>query len=266
MLEPLNQQNRIMLSRLSANFQHHIAHIPECTESMQVRHLDSLSFVDSGLSCDTFNIIHIHNGAELTEDELQKALQHFHAQSSEYCIWVTKEGLVAKTQELFAQAGIEQQASEVGMVLDLSEYVLRANEKHPNIQIVENSSSLAEYANVIAANWTPPDQNVLSFYQNSADAWLDPANKMILLVYYAEGQAVSAVELCPSDEATIGLYGFATLEAYRGRGIGTALMTYSLNLAKQLGYKNAILQATEDGIGIYKKMGFKEVTTFYEYA
>lgn len=254
------------MDTISKNFQHHIAHIPEQSKRMQVFHLRNLTYVDSGLSCDTFNIIHIHNGAALTETELMEAIHHFHYSSLEYCIWITKEGLVKQTAGLLSKAGVEQQAEEIGMILDLPEYLPRANEKHPNIQVVDTPSRLMDYANVIAANWTPPDQNVLSFYQNSANAWLESAHKMILLVYYEGDRALSAVELCPSDKETIGLYGFATLEAYRGHGIGSALMTYSLNLAKQLGYKNAVLQATEDGIGIYKKMGFKEVTTFFEYA
>jgi ribosomal protein S18 acetylase RimI-like enzyme len=254
------------MNTISKNFQHHIAHIPEQTRHMQVVHLRNLTYVNSGLSCDTFNIIHIHNGAALTEAEMMEAIHHFQYASLDYCIWITQEGLAKETQDLLSKAGVEQQAAEIGMILDLSEYVPRFSEEQHNIQIVDTPSQLEDYASVISENWTPPDQNVLSFYQNSANAWLNPVHKMILLVYYVGEKAVSVVELCPSDKQTIGLYGFATLEAHRGRGIGSALMTYSLNLAQQQGFQHAVLQATEDGIGIYKKMGFKEVTTFYEYA
>ena len=74
------------------------------------------------------------------------------------------------------------------------------------------------------------------------------------------------VEIFASDRETIGLYGLATLLSFRGRGIGKALMTYALNLALRNGYQQAVLQASEDGIGIYERLGFREITTFYEYA
>lgn len=252
---------------ISKNFQHHIAHIPAQTNGMQVVHLENLSYVDSGLSCDTFNIIHIHNQEDgLTQEELTRAIRYFSDRSSDYCIWITAEARTALVKALFSESGIVEQANEIGMILDLDAYTPQANEMHDNVVVVNTVTQIADYAHVIAENWTPPDQNVLAFYQNSASQWLNPSNKMILLVYYWEGKAVSCVELCPSDESTIGLYGFATLAAFRGRGIGSTLMNYSLNLAKQQGFKKAVLQATEDGMGIYKKMGFQSVTTFYEYA
>ena len=49
-------------------------------------------------------------------------------------------------------------------------------------------------------------------------------------------------------------------------GIGSALMTYALNYAKEAGYQRAILQATEAGIGIYQRYGFEAITKYYEYA
>lgn len=255
-----------MINNISRNFQHHIAHVPGHTKGMQVVKLEHLSYVDSGLPCDTFNIIHIHDGTGLNKKELQQALHHFRSKSSEFCIWITKDSLNEPAKDLLSKAGTQEQAQETGMILDLAGYTPRSLDQHQHIQVADTPARLNDYARVISENWNPPDQNVLAFYQKTSNAWLDAQNKMILLVYYDGDKAVSAVELCPSDEQTIGLYGFATLEAYRGRGIGSALMSYSLNLAKELGFQFAVLQATEDGIGIYKKMGFKEVTTFYEYA
>jgi GNAT superfamily N-acetyltransferase len=161
---------------------------------------------------------------------------------------------------------IHHQAEETGMVLDLTAYEFTSNNLHQQITIVEDLKKLADYAKVIAENWSPPDQHVIQYYHLTADGYLNPKNEVILLVFYLDGQPVSSVELFPTDRDTIGLYGFATLEAFRGKGIGSALMTYSLNLAKERGYKRAILQASEDGIGIYKRMGFKVINTYFEYA
>jgi len=50
------------------------------------------------------------------------------------------------------------------------------------------------------------------------------------------------------------------------KGIRSAMLTYALNLAQSMGYKNAVLQASQDGIELYKKMGFQTFTQYFEYA
>ena len=87
-----------------------------------------------------------------------------------------------------------------------------------------------------------------------------------LLIYKYKGQALGTVELFPTDDKTIGIYGLATLANHRGQGIGSALMTYALNLANDQGYQQVVLQASADGEGIYKKLGFTPYTTYFEFA
>ncbi|WP_370089203.1 GNAT family N-acetyltransferase [Ekhidna sp.] len=254
-----------MEALISKNFELHATRIPELSTPMHVYKSKNLIFVDSKLSCDTFNLLYINN-PELSDKELGEALKHYKANNLEYCIWINNKNLSQQVKNTFKTRGIEEQASEVGMGMDLNTYEPISDNTHPNIKEVKNKEQLATYARVIAENWSPPDQNVLKYYNLTADHYLNPTNQIKLLIYYHEGQPASCVELFPTDEDTIGFYGFATLEKYRGRGIGTTLLTFALNKAKELGYKNAILQGTEDGLNIYKKMGFKDYSTYYEFA
>ncbi len=56
-----------------------------------------------------------------------------------------------------------------------------------------------------------------------------------------------------------GLYCVATVPSARGRGIGRAISHFPLLDARNMGYRTAILQATEKGERIYRRLGFKEV-------
>ncbi len=253
-----------MLNLISENFQLHASKIPLLNEGMSAQELDHLIYVDSGLSCDTFNIIYI-NHPGLEKEELNEVLDHYRLNNLEYCIWINQENLSPNVRSIFNDLDIEEQASEVGMAINFDNYQYVENIHHLNIRSVADEASLATYAQVIAENWTPADQNVIDFYHQTANRYLDPNNSIKLLIYFHEDQPVSCVELFPTDEETIGFYGFATLEAYRGMGIGTTLLTFALNMAKELGYKNGILQGTEDGLNIYKKYGFKDYTTYYEF-
>lgn len=250
---------------ISNNFSKHAWLIPSLTEDMQVTHTEHISYVDSGLSCDTFNIIYIHH-SNLVLDELKGVVEQYEKNQREYCIWIGEENLSPQVENILSSLNIKRQAHEAGMILLLEEYTPIADTKHTNISEVKNLDQLKEYAKVIAENWSPPDQNVMDYYDRTSRHYLDKSNNIQLLIYAHEGAPASTVEMFPTDEETVGLYGFATLSKYRGQGIGTSLLTFCLNKAKELGYKRVILQGTDDGLGIYRRFGFREVTNYYEYA
>ncbi len=254
-----------MLALISENFQLHASLIPDLSEGMTVHKSDHLTYVDSGLSSDTFNIAYIHD-PYLTKMELEEALNHYKSKQHDYCIWIDKESLSTDIQNLFKEFNVTKQANEIGMCLDLGEYDMRTDNRHTHIKFVDSKELLETFARVIAENWSPPDQNVLAYYNITSEHYLDPKNHIQLFVYYHNGRPASCVELFPSDNETIGFYGFATLKEFRGMGIGTTLLTFALNIAKESGYKYTVLQGTEDGLNIYKKLGFKNHTTYYEYA
>ena len=256
----------MMIQQIDKNFNLHASKVADQHPGMRVHRSDNLTYVDSGLSCDTFNIIHITDGDKLLFTDLEKALMYFKERKLEYCIWVSQENLQTTTKEYLQSLSVAKQNEEVGMILDLETYLPVQEEENQKVKLVTNKNLLSEYAQVIAKNWTPPDQNVLNYYELTAEQYLDRNNQISLLTYYHEGKAVSTVELFPTDNEIIGLYGFATLESYRGLGIGSSLMRFSLNLAKKMAYEKVILHASKDGIGIYRRYGFKEQTGYYEYA
>lgn len=254
----------MMYQTIDNNFNLHANKIPKQTDRMYVFHSDSLSYVDAGLSCDTFNILHIHQNTT-TDQELLSAVHYYKERNLDYCIWVNDENLTDDLKAIFKENDIECQGEELGMVLDLENYMQIKNELHKNIAIVNNEKMLSEYSNVIASHWNPKDENVVAFYDKTSSHYLNSENRIELCVYYHNSIPAATVELFPTDENTIGIYGLATLEEFRGNGIGSALMSFVLNIAKQKGYKYIILQATEDGFGIYQNLGFKTHTTYYEF-
>lgn len=252
-------------SLITQNFDRHAYFIPGQMPGMQVFRSPKLTYIDSGLSCDTFNIIHLLSGEEVAP-EIRVAVGYFRQKDLAYCIWVNEENLSQEVQVCFQDMGIQVQNSEPGMVLDLNKYEVIHSPLHQNVEFVHTPAQLAEFAESIAANWSPPDQNVLRYYQQVAPAILNPAHQVQLLLYREAGQVVSCLEMFPSDEHTLGFYSLATLEAYRGRGIASAMLTFALNRANELGYQQVTLQASEDGLRIYEKVGFRKFGLYYEYA
>jgi len=254
-----------MLKILDDNFNLHSRKIPALTTEMQVVSLPGLSYVDSGLLCDTFNIIHITDGFALSEEDLIKTANHFNRKRSPFCIWISNENLNEKTKDIFEKASLKLQNSEVGMVLNLSQFESFEVEVDENIQIADTDEAIMDFAEVISRNWDPPDKNVISYFKMTSEYYLDKSNQISLAIYYYEGKAVSAMEIFRSDSETVGFYSLATLTDFRSRGIGLALMTFALNKVKREGYKNGVLQATDDGLRLYQKLGFEVITKYHEF-
>jgi GNAT superfamily N-acetyltransferase len=64
-----------------------------------------------------------------------------------------------------------------------------------------------------------------------------------------------------------GIADVEVLEQFRKRGIGTALVLAALQHARKLGHRAAVLGATGMGIGVYSRLGFREVCklSFWKY-
>ncbi|MCB0631804.1 MAG: GNAT family N-acetyltransferase [Saprospiraceae bacterium] len=255
-----------MLNILDHNFNLHATRIPRLTAGIEVVQRPGLTCIDSGLSCDTFNIIHLTDTGQFQAADLKLILDHFRNKQFAYCLWINREQLSPEVAYLFNELRLTRQNAEPGMVLDLNHYREITHPLHASIRLARTEDDVRQFADIIARNWDPPDEHVRQYYARTAAHYLDPENQIRLALCYEGNTPAGVVEIFASDRETIGLYGLATLLSFRGRGIGNALMTYALNLALRDGYQQAILQASEDGIGIYERLGFREITTFYEYA
>ena len=254
-----------MTNLIQENFKLHATRIPSLNSSMIVKEVGGFVYVNSGLPCDTFNIIHLFDGENVKEQDLRTCLETFKNQKKVYCLWISEENLTPNINAILSRLSISIQNEEIGMVLDLDHYVPANDDDHSNIREVRNTEELEIYASTIAKNWTPRDENVIKYYSITFEDYLNSKNGVSLFVYYHDEIPVSTVELFATDNKTVGLYGFSTLSAYRGLGIGTKLLSFTLNRVKAFGYQHTILQATNEGIGIYKRYGFREFSTYYEF-
>jgi putative acetyltransferase len=80
-------------------------------------------------------------------------------------------------------------------------------------------------------------------------------------VVESEGKIVASVGICKIDDHTCELRKMYALPSQRGKGLGKLLMEFSINKAKQLGYKRIVLETATpltEAISLYKKYGFEE--------
>jgi ribosomal protein S18 acetylase RimI-like enzyme len=96
------------------------------------------------------------------------------------------------------------------------------------------------------------------FANKIIDSKLFGSNKEMDLVMAKIEDEVIATSLVFYDNQNVaGIYMVSVLPEYRRRGIGELLMNFSLKIALQKRVSEVVLQSTNAGLELYKKMGFQ---------
>lgn len=240
--------------------------------------------VYAGVASDTFNKAFGYRGGVPLAETVAAVRSFFGGRGAPYTWWLGplsgaaggagqgEDILVALAAHGFAVGEVE-----TGMYLPLADAVLDVAPSVPKLDIrpVRDAAGVAAFATVLAANWSPPDGEVLRFYRRAATALCASGCTATLLVAYLDGQLAAAAEVyrtasgCfPAGDAAhldvAGLYNVCTLEAFRRRGLGTAVTRVALLHARQTGCRHAVLQASGEGYRVYARLGFHDVGRFVE--
>ncbi|WP_438027778.1 GNAT family N-acetyltransferase [Sorangium sp. So ce233] len=225
-----------------------------------------LVLVDSGLPCDTFNfVLRARLDAGVAQARVAQAVDHFRRAGRPFSWWVGPADEPENLGALLRAAGLEAAESEVGMAADL--HALPAEHEPPRglaIARVRTAAQVRDFARLLAGNWTPPDAEVMRFYEMAAPALLSEDAPLWLYVGYLGGTPVATSELAVGG-GVAGLYNISTVASHRRQGIGRALTLRPLLDARAAGLRLAILQASADGLGLYSGIGFVATGQLTEY-
>lgn len=248
------------------NFVVHAGWVHRRVGGMHVEETGDLVLADCGMACDTFNIVcrarlEPHSAAE----RISAVLGYFAAVERPFAWWLGPADRPLELPALLEAAGLQCAETEVAMAAELDS--LRVVDPAPGslrVRRARSVSELSDWAQVVAHNWTPPDRDVLSFYERAAPFVLDESCPLRMYVGYLDGVAVAASELTVGG-GVVGLYNVCTLEAYRRRGYASALTLRPLLDAREHGFRTGVLQASAGGAGVYARLGFAPFGRISEY-
>lgn len=128
------------------------------------------------------------------------------------------------------------------------------------VQKVTDDDGLADHRAVVASSFGVPDEAARQLFTH---ATIDmPGTEMFVGYLDAEPVATSLVSVTGE---VAGVYNVATVEAWRGRGLGAALTWSAIGAGARRGASSASLQASDLGRPVYERMGFELVDRYLQF-
>ncbi len=245
-----------MPQAVRTNFEEKVAYVAHVLPTMRVTQDKSFLAVDCGLPSDTYNVIVVRDLA-LPHQLLQAGIRPFLEQRFPAAIWYWDAGSFADVQALTA-LGLVHTETAVAMAADLSAAAFEATTPD-GLTIVQatQADEVRQYGALLAGLFadTVEQHAVASYFQQLSTY---PAQQFPALQHYigSVGGEVVATGSLFVGSATCGIYDIVTRPDARQRGIGSAMFAHILRRARSYAHRSAVLQASEAGMGIYRKAGF----------
>lgn len=247
------------LEMVERNHLDHFAFLPKKL-GFELIEIHDIKVINCGLQTSMFNIA---NGAPKTLkacDAIHEIKQEFAGQP--FAWWVKP----SQHNQEFTKALLENdfiiETIEYAMICDLSTSLEQKTDLH--IKHVADKASLEDFISVLEFY----DKSARNFYELlNAEQLSNKQTKEKLFVGYERGKPVTIGILFVGEDSA-GIFSLITKEEVRGKGYGTGMMIFLMEIARENSCKFVTLSASSDsGYRIYERLGFYKIGEFecFEY-
>jgi GNAT superfamily N-acetyltransferase len=185
---------------------------------------------------------------------VDEALAHFRARHVSKLSWWAPDDVAAR--RLLVSRGLTFDEGGTGMAADLA----AAPDSLPalagvTIVPVEDPEGLVPWVRVMRVGFETPERAVPDLLRVFAPTLSTPRMRSYLALLDGRPVATSQLMLAAG---VAGVYNVTCLPEARGRGIGAAVTLAALLEARRHGYGMAILQASDLGYPVYRRLGFAD--------
>ncbi len=205
---------------------------------------------------------------QLTRDNVDEIIEetvaHFKSKNiTSFTWWVEPGAQPTDLRGRLLAHGFTYNEGPPGMAVDL----LALNEditapSNLRIKHVRDAGTLKQWVSTLVSGFGLPDISEGVFF----DLFIGLGFDLPLRNYvgFLNGEPIATAELF-LGAGVAGIYAVVTVPKARRQGIGAALTLAPLREARAMGYRIGILDSSEMGLGVYRRLGFQEYCKMSHY-
>jgi GNAT superfamily N-acetyltransferase len=249
-----------IIAEAQANFIKANRDIGEHCISGEVREIDGLVIKYTGVPADDQNAAFVVRPLRDPHAALSEALAYFDEREMPYGI-LMREGLDPTAERTCLELGLVHVFTLPGMALAPLPDAIPAGPVELEIRTVTTVAEHEAHVETDAAGF----EGSLDHARRLFPATLFQRGDAIEFTGFVDGVPVAVSTLVVTGR-TAGVYGVATIPAYRRRGFGEAMTWRAIRDGAALGCEMANLTASVMGRPLYERMGFRVVAPFLIFA
>jgi ribosomal protein S18 acetylase RimI-like enzyme len=221
------------------------------------------AWVDSGLAGATLNVVvRIRFHPDQAGSQIEGVLSHFRSRSLPVGWHIGPSSEPADLAQLLVAHELTHHESEPGMAIAIDQMHEEYAPEGLTIEQVQDAGGLADWVGV----WLFPVPEDIRRRHLDVLLQLGLGDTVPWRYYLGRlhGHPVATAKLFVG-EGVAAVHTVTTLPEVRRRGIGSAMTRHVLHEARALGYRVGVLTASPEGIGSYRRIGFRECGWFHEY-
>lgn len=207
-----------------------------------------------------FNFIYLRQGA--SENTFQQASTLFSSQKKGHML-VLPESLLPEFEEIIKKAGYTGDGMTTAMYLSLSDATYPPYKNNP-CDIILTNHDLKQWAQPLKTAFPVGDDTITNEYIRYHQKALDNGATILHYALLVAGQPVSSLTLTLHDKLAR-FDDIGTNIAYQGNGYATHLITHVLEFCREQGVERCFLDASADGLALYRKFGFKPLFNYLSF-
>jgi ribosomal protein S18 acetylase RimI-like enzyme len=240
-------------------------HMARVRPAGELAELEGIWIASAGIQFHMFNAAFLSGPVSErladVEGRIGEAERRLGGQGRRWAFWACEErmarGLSRGEREVFSRHGLGFAYRHPGMLAER----LREPARAPavlDIRPVADRQTRLSFSHINSIAFRIPFEWCLELYDVDA-LWGGPFQGW---VGYRNGEAVSTAAALVAGGAT-GLYAVATLPDHRRKGCAEALVRHAVaHIEQSQGIGRSVLQATHEGVALYRRMGYQTVAHF----